>query len=69
MITIDLHHANDFPSGRYVTQVKTTKQDKQLIADAATLLGMTQAGFIRSCALQAAHQVFEEEDRPLDPAA
>jgi uncharacterized protein (DUF1778 family) len=59
MITIDLHHANDFPSGRYVTQVKTTKQDKQLIVDAAALLGLTQAGFIRSCTLQAARQTVE----------
>ena len=59
MITIDLHHANDFPSGRYVTQFKTTKQDKMLIDQAATSLGLSLAAFIRNCALQAARQTLE----------
>jgi len=58
-ITIDLQE--DYPSGRYITQVKTTKQHKQLIADAAMLLGMTFAGFIRTCALQAARQTLEQQ--------
>jgi uncharacterized protein (DUF1778 family) len=62
MITIDLRRANDCPSGRYVTQVKTTKPDKRLIAEAAALLGMTQAGFIRTCTLQVARQVCDQLD-------
>ena len=62
MITIDLHHANDCPPGRYVTQFKTSKMDKQLIDEAAALIGMSVAAFIRTIAVQAAHEVYRRLD-------
>lgn len=58
-IVIDLQHTNDCPSGRYVSQVKTTKQDRQLIGEAAALVGLSRAAFFRICALQAARQVHD----------
>ena len=53
-IVIDLHHANDRPSGRYITQVRTIKSDKELMRIAAATVGMPLGAFLREVGIQAA---------------
>jgi hypothetical protein len=59
-ITIDLlHHANDYPSGRYITQVRATKSDKELMRQAAATLGMPLGAFLRVVGMQVAVAVLD----------
>ena len=60
-IMIDLHHANDYPSGRYVTQVRSSKSDKELMRMAAAAVGLPLGAFLRAVGMQAACAVFHTE--------
>ena len=61
MITIDLsdNRIKDCPPGRYIIQFRTSKEDKQAIANAAGMVGMTLTEFIREVMWQATCQVHE----------
>ena len=58
MITIDLTGDSCEP-GRYITQFRTNKLDKDMITEAAGMVGMTLAEFVRTVAYQAAIQVHQ----------
>jgi hypothetical protein len=57
VITINLHHTKDCPPGRYITQFRCSKADKEFMTSAAAMLGMPFAVFIRTVAFQAACQI------------
>ena len=43
--------------------LKLDKQDKALLAEAATLMGTTMAGFVRSAAKEKAREIIDQETR------
>lgn len=62
MITIDLHHTQDSPPGRWQTTVRWQRDDRDTVDAAAELLGMPTAAFIRAVTYQAAQQVLNGKD-------
>jgi len=62
VIHIDLQFADDCKPGRYITQMKTNKADKEFVRTAAELAGMTMATFMRTCVFQAACALHSEHN-------
>lgn len=61
---ISLEHRDCAP-GRYQSQMKTSKEDRKFITDAAALVGMTRAEFMRTVLFNAACQIHGK--MPLEP--
>jgi uncharacterized protein (DUF1778 family) len=56
-LNIDLYHTKDCPAGTQIVQVRLNPQDKKFIKNAAALVGMPMAAFLRTVAFQAAQHV------------
>lgn len=61
MITIDLN--SERPGGRYQTTTRWQKHDREVIQEAAMLIGMSAAEFIRTVTYQAAERVIAWDDK------